>query len=313
MRRAVLVAGVLIVIAAGARAEALSGYRADGASVNSRIVNGEKVNSCGSSGSLGPFVGARLSCPGTRTVTTTPGTTTPRSITPGTTTPGTTTPSTTVRSEGAGGGPGQTSAPTPNDWGYASCPSGAGANAVLAVNQYGQGGRLTGSRSVICPAGQTSTTPAPPPPPSAGQVWSDVPLPVPVPGINPGTAGITQLASWFWVKGGGGPVSVTAEMGLYTVSATASPVAYQWEFGDGTSAVSANAGGAGTPSVTHTYLEKGTYSVDLAVEYAGSYSFAGPAGAGSASLGSYWQPPVSTPYTVQEVRSVLLPPEVAQR
>ena len=313
MRRAVLVAGVLLVFAAGARAEALSGYRADSAGVNSRIVTSEKVNSGGGSGSLGPVVGARLSCPGTRTVTTTPGTTTPGTTTPGTTTPGTGTPGTTARTEGPGGGPGQTSAPTPNDWGYASCPSGAGANVVLAVNQYGRGGRPTGSKSVICPAGQTSTTPAPPPPPSAGQVWSDVPLPVPVPGINPATAGITQLASWFWVRGGGGPVSVTAEMGLYTVTATASPVAYQWEFGDGASAVSASAGGEGAPSVTHTYLEKGTYIVDLAVEYAGSYSFAGPAGAGSASLGSYWQPRVSTPYTVQEVRSVLLPPGAAQR
>jgi hypothetical protein len=58
MRRAVLVAGVLLVFAAGARAEALSGYRADSAGVNSRIVTSEKVNSCGGSGSLGPVVGA---------------------------------------------------------------------------------------------------------------------------------------------------------------------------------------------------------------------------------------------------------------
>ncbi len=144
-------------------------------------------------------------------------------------------------------------------------------------------------------------------------MWSDVPLPVPVLGIDPATAGITQLASWFWVKGGGGPVSVSAEMGLYAVTATAAPVAYQWEFGDGASAVSADAGGVAAPSVTHTYLEKGTYSVGVAVEYAGSYSFAGPAGAGSASLGSYWQPRVSTPYTVQEVRSVLFPTDGAQK
>ena len=326
--RGVLVAGVLVVIAAGAGAGTLSAYRADGKTVNNRVENGDNLDGCGSSAGLGPSLGARLSCPGRPAPTTTPGTATPSTATPGANGTGThgtgtegtgtegtgaTAPGPTPRTAGASGGPGQTSVPVPNDWGYASCPSGAGANVVLAVNQYGQNGRLTGSKSVICPAGQSTTTLAPPPPPSAGQVWSEVPLPAPVPDINPATAGITQLASWFWVKGGGGPVSVTAEMGASTVTATASPVAYQWDFGDGTSAASGRAGGEGAPSVTHTYVEKGTYSVGLAVEYAGSYSFAGPAGSGSASLGSYWQAPVSASYTVQEVRSVLLPPGGAQR
>ena len=89
-------------------------------------------------------------------------------------------------------------------------------------------------------------------------------------------------------------------------------MAYQWDFGDGASATGASAGAEGEPSVTHTYVDKGTYSVGLAVEYAGSYHFAGPAGAGSASLGVYWQPPADTPYTVQEVRSVLLATGSAQ-
>jgi hypothetical protein len=101
-------------------------------------------------------------------------------------------------------------------------------------------------------------------------------------------------------------------MGFYTVTATASPVAYQWDFGDGASAAGASAGAEGEPSVTHTYVDKGTYSVGLAVEYAGSYHFAGPAGAGSASLGVYWQPRAYTPYTVQEVRSVLFASGSAQ-
>ncbi len=209
-----------------------------------------------------------------------------------------------------GDGPDQTSVPVPNDWGYTSCPSGAGSNAVLPVNQYGPGGSRTGSKSVICPSAQVGTTtpaPPPPPPPSAGQVWAEVPLPPPVLAINPANAGITQLPSWFWVTGGGGPVTVTVEMGGYSVTATASPVEYQWGFGDGASALSTRAGAQAEPSVVHTYVGKGTYTVSLVVEYAGSYSFAGPAGAGSASLGVYWQPGAGASYSVQEVRSVLVP------
>jgi PKD repeat protein len=125
--------------------------------------------------------------------------------------------------------------------------------------------------------------------------------------IDPASAGITQLPSWFWVAGGGGPVSVTVEMGGYTVTATASPVEYQWGFGDGGGALSTRAGGQAFPSVAHTYVDKGTYTVSLAVEYAGSYSFAGPGGSGAASLGVYWQPRAGASYTVQEVRSVLVP------
>jgi PKD repeat protein len=138
-------------------------------------------------------------------------------------------------------------------------------------------------------------------------VWAEVPVPLAVLVIDPATTGITQLPSWFWVKGGGGPISVTVEMGAYTVTATASPVEYQWDFGDGTSAASSSAGTEAGPSVTHTYVDKGTYTVILGVEYAGSYTFAGPGGTGTASLGVYWQWRAGTPYTVQEVRSVLLP------
>ncbi|MGO9660229.1 MAG: PKD domain-containing protein [Acidimicrobiales bacterium] len=253
--------------------------------------------SCGGSAHLGASVGARLGCPGPPGATQTPGR------------PTVTTTPVVPASGHASSGPGPTSAPPPNAWGYLTCPSGAGSNAELSARQYGPGGVPTGSRSVICPSGQTASTsppPPPPPPPSAGDVWAEVPLPAPDLAINPAGAGVTQLASWFWVTGAGRSVTVAVTIGAYTVTATASPVAYQWSFGDGSSATSASAGGEGEPSVTHTYLEKGTYPVSLAVEYAGRYSFAGPAGTGSSSLGDYEQPPVNTSYTVQEVRSVLL-------
>ncbi len=272
-------------IAAGWQADGLASFPAG------------KAGGCEGSANLGSTVGVRLGCPGAAGPTTGPA------------------PTTATTGRGApppgrpGDGPGQTSVPVPNAWGFASCPSGAGSNAVLPVNQYGPGGDRRSSKSVICPSAQTGTTASvpPPPPPSAGQVWAEVPLPRLVLGINPAAAGITQLPSWFWVTGGGGPVTVTVEMGGYTVTAAASPVAYQWVFGDGTSALSNRAGALAGPSVTHTYVAKGTYTVALAVEYAGSYSFAGPGGAGSASLGVYWQPGAGTSYTVQEVRSVLVP------
>jgi hypothetical protein len=125
--------------------------------------------------------------------------------------------------------------------------------------------------------------------------------------MNPGTAGVTQLPSWFWVTGATGPVSVTTTVGAYTVTATAVPVAYRWDFGDGANAISDSPGDQGQPSVVHTYGAKGTYTVGLAVEYSGNYVFAGPGGAGSTALGDYWQPQVSTAYFVQEIRSVLVP------
>ena len=46
-------------------------------------------------------------------------------------------------------------------------------------------------------------------------------------------------------------------------------------------------GSESDPSVTHTYDYKGTYMVSLLVDYAGTYSFAGPGGTGTESLGNY--------------------------
>jgi len=287
LRRALTAAVIALAMGGAVKAGALAGFQ-----------DSSREN-CGGSANLGASVGAGLGCSGQPGAAKTPGGTTV------TTRPVVPTPAT--RPDDV---PGQTSVPPPDDWGYVSCPSGAGSNVVLPVNQYGSGGKQTGFRSVICPsaqAGATTSSAPPPPPPSAGQVWAEVALPAPVLAIDPATAGITQLASWFWVTGAGQPVTVTVNIGAYTVTATASPVAYQWDFGDGSSAASARAGDEDEPSVAHTYLEKGRYTVGLAVQYAGTYSFAGPAGAGSSPLGLYWQPRVNTSYTVQEVRSVLLP------
>ncbi len=242
---------------------------------------------CGGFGSLGTAVGAGVGCAGPSAKTTSAPQGDPK---------------------GNGGGPGDTWKPADNDWGYVTCPNPTGPNMPAALQEYGPNGKPIGTLVVVCPQ-QALPKPGvpPPPPPTPAEVWAQIPLPPPAVGINPATVGITQLSSWFWVTGDTGPVTVTVNLGGYSVTTTATPVAYQWDFGDGASAASPGAGAETNPSVTHTFHDKGTYVVTLSIDYAGTYSYAGPGGTGTATLGEYEPPGVSTPYVVQEVRSVLTP------
>jgi hypothetical protein len=162
---------------------------------------------------------------------------------------------------------------------------------------------MLGNDVLICPG--WSSPPENPPP--AGQVWRRVLLPQPVINISPGVAGITQLPSWFWVSGAGQPVSTTTNLDGWTVTASVDPVGYHWDFGDGTSAQSISGGDETNPSATHTYLAKGSYYVTLVIEYGGSYTISGYGASISNPLGPYDQAAVIENYTVQEVRSVLVP------
>jgi len=167
-------------------------------------------------------------------------------------------------------------------------------------------GVYTGDPVRICPG---DFEPQDPPPPE--QVWREVPLPTPVVNVNPSIAGITQLPAWFWVSGTGGTVSATADLAGWKVTASATAVSYKWDFGDGTSANSGLAGDEEHPSAVHTYQEMGTYYVALTVEYQGSYTVSGYGVMTSGSLGSYDAAEVTEAYTVQEVRSVLVPAAAA--
>ena len=177
-----------------------------------------------------------------------------------------------------------------------------------ALQEYGPNGQPIGTPIVVCPS-QAIPKPnvPPPPPPTPAEVWAHVSLPSPALAINPATVGITQLPSWFWVTGVGGAVTVTATINGYSVTTTATPVAYQWNFGDGSTDTSQTPGSEFDPSVTHTYDYKGTYIVSLLVDYTGTFSYAGAGGTGTESLGNYVEPGTSAPYVVQEVRSVLMP------
>jgi PKD repeat protein len=125
--------------------------------------------------------------------------------------------------------------------------------------------------------------------------------------ISPAKVGITQLPTWFSLGGVGNTVTVTARVNGYTVVATAIPLEYEWNFGDGSGATTFVPGTTSEPAVVHTYRDKATYTITLSVVYSGSFSYVGPAGPQVVQLGQYWAP-ASTSYEVQEVRSVLVPP-----
>ena len=189
--------------------------------------------------------------------------------------------------------------------GYGAC---AGGSAGQYVQEYSSQGNPIGSVKLICYDPSSSTTlPPPPPPPTSAEVQAEVPLPSATIAFNPRTVGLTQLPTFFWARGVTQPVEVGIDVGGYTITTDAFPIAYKWNFGDGASAVSKTAGSASVPAVSHTYGEAGTYQVSVLVEYTGTFNYAGPGGSGTQSLGDYESGPFSFSYTVQQVRSVLVP------
>ena len=169
-------------------------------------------------------------------------------------------------------------------------------------------------------AGQTICVRAaqPPPAPTPAAVWASVPLPEAQISFDPATYGVTQLQTWFWLANDLEKVDVTVAVpggvGGYSVTATVHPVAYDWTFGDGTGEVSftGGPGAAAGAAATHTYTEPGTYSVGVAVQWAGSYTFAGYGVDQTVPLGPVSQAETVRAYQVQQIRSLLLPPPSGQ-
>ena len=171
---------------------------------------------------------------------------------------------------------------------------------------------------VVGYTGQTLCNPAvapPPPPPPAGVVWRTVPLPVAQIEFNPGTYGVTQLPTWYWLANDANGVDVRVAIpggvGGYAVTLAVHPVAYYWSFGDGQTGVSYVAGGPGSASsasTTHTYVGPGTFQVGVTVAWAGSYTFTGYGVSETVALGPVDQPESSHSYVVQQIRSILVPP-----
>ncbi len=275
MKRSFLAGVVALCLVEGV---ALPSARSDGLGGNG--------GGCEALGNIGPSVGAGVGCAGSPSQPVAAQHTDPKSD---------------------GGAVGDKWEPADNNFGYITCPNPTGPNLAYSLQEYGPNGKPIGNPTVVCPQPAPKPGAPPPPPPTPAEVWASVPLPTPTIGVNPTTVGITQLPSWFWVTGANGPVTVTVIIDGYAVTTTATPVAYQWNFGDGSSAMGVAPGDETSPSVTHTYHYKGTYIVTLSIEYAGTFTYAGPGGTGTEGLGDYEQPGRSAPYVVQEVRSVLTP------
>jgi hypothetical protein len=155
------------------------------------------------------------------------------------------------------------------------------------------------------PAAAPPPPPPPPPPPSPAEVLNAIPFPTPTFGFDPSTLGVTQLATWFWLGGVGGEITLTVTIRGYTVVTTADPVDYYWYFGDGGSEMGTSAGSVAAPSVTHTYTTKGDYTVHVIVGWSGEYTFAGyGVGPETVPLGTVDGPAAQAAYGVQEIRSV---------
>lgn len=73
------------------------------------------------------------------------------------------------------------------------------------------------------------------------------------------------------------PHTLTTTLLGLAVQVRATPVSYQWDFGDGTPPLTTSDPGAPYPElrVTHTYTERGTPEVVLTTAYTGEYSVAG--------------------------------------
>ena len=172
---------------------------------------------------------------------------------------------------------------------------------------YGPNGQPVGNPKEVCPdVGNAAVAPPPPPPPpTPAEVWASTPLPVPHFNFNPGTLGLTQLPTWMWLTGVGGQVTATVTIRGYSVVTTAHPIAYYWFFGDGGSTVGSSPGSEAEPSVTHTYVTKGAYDVEVIIGWSGQYTFTGHGQpAETVVLGTVDGPTAAADYGVQEVRSV---------
>lgn len=152
-------------------------------------------------------------------------------------------------------------------------------------------GRVVDSRMTCVPTPEARPDPAPrsrpqpevAPPPE--RVWSEVPLPAPAWGVNPGGNGLTGLPTRLWDPRGGAPVTATVDMGGFTATATAKPVRYEWKMWDQADKANRNPlpivhstvpGSEVSPAATYTYETTGDFTVTQTVTWAGAYSFVGP-------------------------------------
>ena len=144
-------------------------------------------------------------------------------------------------------------------------------------------------------------------PPSPAEIWQETPLPrTEVHASPPGSSswpGVTRLATHFW---GNAVPDTSANVSIrgFDVAVVAHPVAYAWDFGEGTTLVGADPGNASVPERV-TFVRRGDYGVRLFVVWEGRahISFHGlhlaDQDLGTVTLAE------GSPYHVAEIRALL--------
>ena len=156
--------------------------------------------------------------------------------------------------------------------------------------------------------GERNAAPEPPSYEQLAQLISDRVIalaPPPVIAVAPNEIGLTGLKSFFWLEEAPGPIAATAQAPGITVSATATPLRYEWSFGDGATLTTESAGRpwrAGTPGdIAHLYQTKGRYVVNVTVVWAARWQV----GDGPSQPLGFFTTSSSRTYPVREVVSRL--------
>jgi PKD domain len=125
--------------------------------------------------------------------------------------------------------------------------------------------------------------------------------------VAPADIGLTGLDSYFWLEDPPTAISASAGVPGLTVTASASPVQFVWDFGDGNDKVTETSGTPWTPhsdgDISHLYETKGIYDLSVEVIWAASYRINGGP---PTSLG-YFSTSDTRTYPVREMVAVLVP------
>ena len=138
----------------------------------------------------------------------------------------------------------------------------------------------------------------------------------------PASAGIAQFPSEFRIRGyNGTPVRSSSSQNGLTVQLVSTPLAYVWDFGDGTSLTTASLGVGSAAPVTHTFSQSsaksahavaGKYALQVTIVFDTQFLATGPGAVpGWQDFSAYGLAPLvdttSLPYEVDQVYGVLVP------
>jgi hypothetical protein len=124
-----------------------------------------------------------------------------------------------------------------------------------------------------------------PPEPDREVTWADIAHFRPTPGVDhmqPNGWMVVGLPTNFYATGG--PHVVTGELLGYPASVRFTPYRWHWTYGDGSAATRStpgttwaaqNAREFDATSTSHVYRNRGTYVIDLDIDYTAEYRFAG--------------------------------------